>query len=1301
MNTKTHPSPTSRTPVTDANALVKDNVFNNFTNKYALSKTLRFELVPTEKTKELLNENNIFEIDEKRAEAYQEIKPLFDNLHREFIKEALDHENIKVTIFHDFAKKYKEIVASGKKDWKALRDAKSPVYTHIADVLDGTGNAWRERYGKTDDKAKKENAFKSTGFKVLTDAHILNVLAERNPDKKVLIESFKGFFTYFDGFNNTRENFYKDDGTATAVATRVADNLIPFLANISDFNVSYVPHKKELALTQEEIALFDIDVYAGTLLQSDVEAYNKAIGDLNRRMKILRDEHQKDADFKKSHYPLLRTLDNQILGERTKKLFVEQIKDEKDALERLSRIVPLAHKRFAILKKLFASIHSGKLSAEDEQGIYLNNRAINTLSRRYLNDALTFENDLPQRGGKKDPEGSRIAYFVSLADIRVALEKQENEFVFKDETADKKVPKEKRLSHFLSLLHAEFSELFQNRTHGKESIVGFDDAYENMAHVLKVSEKELRSKKNRETIKEFFDAGIPISQMGKYFSLATNNKRGAEAPASYSAEFYNTYNDDYVKEFDFAKQFDLFRNYISRKPGDDENKVKLNFGKGNLLGGWAESPVGNAQFQGYILRKGGDYYLGITTDSHFLDIEKYSGELKAKSNDDVYEKLEYFQLDWGKNIVGGQVYTSYTKQKLGEKLSFQEHKVKVKSQKEHVAFIKTLIREKYLERYGFLNDFLEQDFATPKDMQIAFAKLPTSGMKFVKVCASRIDCQSFKKSNDKDALLYLFRISNKDLRNHKGIDAKNVHSHYWNALFSETNLKKDMHIKLLGGAEVFLRRGKIEELKEREVKNRKKWKGAVLEHRRYAEDKQFFHVPVQINAQAPNPPTQKRFNEEINALLSAHPEMCVIGIDRGEKHLLYYSVINGKGEILEQGSMNSLEVAGKPVDFQSKLVELEKARLKDRKSWAPVRGIKDLKKGYVSHAVHKVVQLVEKYQAIVVLEDLNMRFKQVRGGVERSVYQQFEKGLINKLGYLVMKNRSADAIGGVMRGYQLAAPFESFEKLGKQTGILFYTQADYTSITDPLTGFRKNVYVSNSATVAELKKTFTDKITIGWDEKRQSYTFTYDQADFVKDKKSKVASKKWTVYADVPRIRRTKENGYWQYKLVNPNEMLEELFKLWDIQNPHEGTWDKIMEAPNLSEQKDIDGRKRGFWHALIYIFNLILQTRNSSSQVFKKNEKGELVPEGEDADFIASPIQPFFRSHFKWEGKEYPAQFGGFESRVVGENKKAILNTFNGDANGAYNIARKGLIILKKVKDREQDLFIPKEEWDTWAANN
>ena len=71
-----------------------------------------------------------------------------------------------------------------------------------------------------------------------------------------------------------------------------------------------------------------------------------------------------------------------------------------------------------------------------------------------------------------------------------------------------------------------------------------------------------------------------------------------------------------------------------------------------------------------------------------------------------------------------------------------------------------------------------------------------------------------------------------------------------------------------------------------------------------------------------------------------------------------------------------------------------------------------------------------------------------------------------------------------------------------------------------------------------------------------------------------------------------------------------------------------------------------------------------------------------DENDFILSPVEPFFNSSKKY--KNLPE---------------------NGDANGAYNIARKGICILNKINDADDlskkvDLVIKKEDWQNYAQS-
>ena len=64
-------------------------LFDQFTNVYSLSKTLRFELIPQGKTLEYIEQQGILSEDEARADNYKIVKALLDEYHKRFISEAL------------------------------------------------------------------------------------------------------------------------------------------------------------------------------------------------------------------------------------------------------------------------------------------------------------------------------------------------------------------------------------------------------------------------------------------------------------------------------------------------------------------------------------------------------------------------------------------------------------------------------------------------------------------------------------------------------------------------------------------------------------------------------------------------------------------------------------------------------------------------------------------------------------------------------------------------------------------------------------------------------------------------------------------------------------------------------------------------------------------------------------------------------------------------------------------------------------------------------------------------------------
>jgi CRISPR-associated protein Cpf1 len=237
-------------------------MFDQFTNLYELSKTLRFELKPVGDTQRMLEDNNVFQTHELIQKKYQKTKVYFDLLHRDFVKEAL--QNIKLLDldkYNEALKNVKKITReTSAKEKKTLENIlakeEKRLRKEVVSSFDATANTWAtekysglknknlkildeeavfkkillEKYGKNEDGSLNENTLEKVEIVDKKTGEIKTI-------EESIFEGWKGFTGYFTKFFETRKNFYKDDGTSTALATRIIDqNLKRFCDNLEVFN---------------------------------------------------------------------------------------------------------------------------------------------------------------------------------------------------------------------------------------------------------------------------------------------------------------------------------------------------------------------------------------------------------------------------------------------------------------------------------------------------------------------------------------------------------------------------------------------------------------------------------------------------------------------------------------------------------------------------------------------------------------------------------------------------------------------------------------------------------------------------------------------------------------------------------------------------------------------------------------------------------------------------------------------------------------------------------------------------------
>ena len=381
--------------------MAEKTIFDEFTGKYQLLKTLRFELRPIWNTQQILDRDGIFKNDELRRKKYEAVKPWLDLLHREFIEIALkDFKFRNLRVYYSALQAWqKDKKSKQKKD--ALAKIESGLREETVSRFEKTASAWAasEQY--------KAVGLRKDGIDMLFEAGVFQLLKERfkneegtTVDGANIFDEWDKWTGYFKKFFETRKNFYKSDGTSTAVAYRIVNqNLRRFCENIQVFEE--IKQKIDVSEVEKNFkmscrAIFSLEYYNSCLLQKGIDAYNKIIGGelRNKDEKIrgineLVNKYRQDNPGEK--IPFLKMLNKQIHGE--KEAFIEAIENDGELVERLRTFYKNADTKIQIFKKLIADF-ARDYSSYDLKKIYLSKEAITHNASRWFENYESFERDL-------------------------------------------------------------------------------------------------------------------------------------------------------------------------------------------------------------------------------------------------------------------------------------------------------------------------------------------------------------------------------------------------------------------------------------------------------------------------------------------------------------------------------------------------------------------------------------------------------------------------------------------------------------------------------------------------------------------------------------------------------------------------------------------------------------------------------------------------------------------------------------------------------------------------------------------
>lgn len=1228
----------------------------DLTGQYSLSKTLRFELKPIGKTLEHIEQKGLLTQDEQRAEEYELMKGIIDRYHKAFITMCLRNCKIKVNNTDDeldSLEEYSSLLSKSKRDADdedKLEKIKENLRKQIVNAFK-SGNTYGDLF-------KKE----------LIKNHLPDFVTDE--EEKQVVEHFCNFTTYFTGFHDNRKNMYSDEAKSTAIAYRLIhenfprffDNLRSF-AKISESEVANrfpeIESAFSLYLNVEHIAdMFHVDYFPVVLTQEQIDVYNNIIGGKTEEdgTKIqgineyinLYNQHHPDVKL-----PFLKPLYKMILSDKVALSWLpEEFENDEEMLTAINDFYK------SVQPVIFGDDENcirhllTNIAEYNTDHIYISNDlGLTGISQQLFDQYSIFEDaikDELRRNVKQTPKEKRNP---ELLEERIKnLFKKEKSFsisyldsLIKDKGED--------------TIESYYAKLGAFDRDGKQTVnllTQIEMAYIAAKEVLDGKYDNInQSEEATKYIKDLLDA---FKSLQHYIKPLLGSGEEAEKDNVFSSQLLNVWEAlDVVTPL-----YNKVRNWLTRKPYSTK-KIKLNFENAQLLGGWDMNK--EADYASVLLRKNNQYYLAIMDKkhNHAFDIET------LPSDGACFEKIDYKLLP-GANKMLPKVF--FSKSRINEfapstdiQIAYRQETHK-KGKNFNLADCHRLI------------DFFKQSIAKHEDWsKFPFHFSDTSTYEDISGFYREVEQQGytigFRKISESyiyrlvdEGKLYLFQIWNKDFSDYsKG--TPNMHTLYWKALFDKANLA-DVVYKLNGQAEVFYRKRSLQKenttvhkalqpIKNKNTQNEKStstFDYDIVKDRRYTVDKFHFHVPITINFKSSGRPN---INEHVLDIIRHHGIEHIIGIDRGERHLLYLSLIDLKGRIIKQMTLNEIkqQTGGNyGTNYKELLAAREGDRAEARRNWKKIENIKDLKAGYLSQVVHVIAQMMVEYNAIVVLEDLNMGFMRGRQKIERSVYEQFEHMLIDKLNFYVDKKKEACAPGGLLHGLQLANKFESFNKLGKQSGCLFYVPAWNTSKIDPVTGF-VNMLDARYESVESSRRFFSRFDVIRYNEEKNWFEFTFDYNNF--HAKLDGTKTQWTLCTYGSRIktfRNPAKLNQWDNEEVVLTDEFKKVFANAGI-NIHGNLKEAICSLA-----------KREHLEPLMHLMKLLLQLRNSKTN--------------SEVDYMLSPV----------------AENGVFyDSRSCNGNLP-----IDADANGAYNIARKGLWVLRQIQDSKPgdklNLALSNKEW-------
>ena len=1325
----------------------------SFINLYGLTKVVRFELCPIPETKRWMNEfgriftdydgrnedDNFFATDLRIAEAKQIIQNVLNAVHEHIINTALTSEEIRMM---DISNYY----ALSNLRNPNLEDEEKQLRVFLEKCFEKPLKQFYDVFPSKKNSNKEKNI--SAYINVLGEAKMLDYLKSNatnytstghsKTDIEKACDDFKGYWGLLSQYIENRKNYYVfDKEQDTSVATRIVSDILPvFCKNCKQYASRQTAYD---AIESFNSSIYKPEFFYNYISQAGIESYNRIISSNNTLVNLYNQQQEQRCGRINEFIKLHKQIGCKETGEKERPQICKDWESTESEIQGISleaklwEIVQLADaviapKEADMLSPRVYNLISWLEEVETWDGMYVTDKALRAISSRYLDDWSSLEQLLVRdksvgtyNKNKEPGERFKLNSAVELRPVFQALDgKNFNSTFKKDVYKDYRTVLDRNLPLSRNLVNILCYDI-------KQKVVvdypGYAQAIKTLL-VGKLSNEQkegyFQREENIDIIRNYLDCILSIVRDVCFFSVRQNKIKGDP----YNMKLLQIVSSLLDTELGNRRRwYDEVRNYVLRLPQDDvkDNKLKLNFMSSSLLKGWS---VGQEETKlSLILKKDDAYYLCILkNEKGCKKLFEYNTE---KQDNSIYGKDEQdnaFRMlvrDLSFRTLVGKGYVAMHKKKYSEE-----------DDADAILHAQQLIQQNYLKNYPLLASVVNRQYLSKNEFQTDVEAV-LSG--YAQCQYTPIDWSLIERYAN-EGMIYVFRIHSKDYKgNSKG--KRDLQTIYW-----EDVLSGNSQHQLAAYGEIFRReaisphkRKPIRHLKgsilvnkhdadgnpisdsiytivysilnnkdlpktvdkkdveraqllidKKKIVYKEAWMDITKDARFYDEAKYFLHNPISLNytargfdgrafsVDAPyytiNPIIQE-------AMYKSGMSPSFIGIDRGEKHLVYACKVNDEGVILSCSHYDKVN----GVDYLKKLEEKATTRLEAKQGWKQQESIKNLKDGYISHVVHKLltdtIPLGSKnvIPSYIVLEKLSREMKRGRQKIEKQVYQKFELALANKLNFYVSKDVEEGKPGSIQKPLQFVPPIRTFEQIDKKDsfGIMLYTRANYTSVTDPLTGWRKTIYIASGTDkeiLEQLYNAFIDIRFVGKD-----YVFTYEDQN---------THHRWDLYSGIcgkslDRFEYNKSKR--QYVAYNIVDVLDRLFVDFDKSES------LLVQMKNGVKLRKIEDNRTAY-ESLRKAINMIQQIRNTGNKI-------------EDDNFLQSPVRK--------EGKHFDTR----HSEEFG-NLKHIVDA---DANGAYNIARKGIIMnahykywfehgkptVKSKKEASALLwYVSDREWDMWLLD-